>query len=243
MEEVMRIHQGCMTYPKLYVRSFINDINLCERGCLTYPRLYVRALLDDVNLCGKGQIKSPLNRLCLDWEGANTTCNEGQKVYSWQATEKSGFTWRPGTSLVSGGRWAQVRRRVDAERKSSVGRRQGKYPTVVEEESGGKRALFILLLDSSSLLLFSNASISDQAKIRQQLVAREKFGSTAFFSCLLFEIKNALGVQTRALQHVQTAKALWFAWLRTDGGKPAGMVETDGDQPTAPQRRTKARRL
>ncbi|KAL0906953.1 hypothetical protein M5K25_025488 [Dendrobium thyrsiflorum] len=47
---------------------------------------------------------------------------------------------------------------MEAERKSSVGRRPGERPAVVDEESSGKRDLFLFLLDSfSSLFLFSNA--------------------------------------------------------------------------------------
>ncbi|KAL0917714.1 hypothetical protein M5K25_012797 [Dendrobium thyrsiflorum] len=33
VEEVGRIHQGCITYPRLYVRALLDDVNLCGRGC------------------------------------------------------------------------------------------------------------------------------------------------------------------------------------------------------------------
>ncbi|KAL0908497.1 hypothetical protein M5K25_022994 [Dendrobium thyrsiflorum] len=66
--------------------------------------------------------------------------------------------------MASLGVRAEVRRHLEAGRKSSVGRWLGGRPTVVEEY-GGKRALFLLLLDSfSSLLLFFNASDASDAE-------------------------------------------------------------------------------
>ncbi|KAL0921551.1 hypothetical protein M5K25_008634 [Dendrobium thyrsiflorum] len=59
VEEVEIIHQGCKTYPRLYVRALFDDDNL--------------ALLDDVNLYGRGRIESPWDRLSINWEGANAT--------------------------------------------------------------------------------------------------------------------------------------------------------------------------
>ncbi|PKU59299.1 hypothetical protein MA16_Dca025466 [Dendrobium catenatum] len=32
VEEVGRIHQGCKTYPRLYVGALLDDVNLCGRG-------------------------------------------------------------------------------------------------------------------------------------------------------------------------------------------------------------------
>ncbi|KAL0908029.1 hypothetical protein M5K25_022493 [Dendrobium thyrsiflorum] len=66
VEEVEKTHQGCRTYPRLFVRALLDDINLCGReveiihqGYLTYPRLYVKAPFDDVNLYGRGR-ENPL---------------------------------------------------------------------------------------------------------------------------------------------------------------------------------------
>ncbi|PKU87608.1 hypothetical protein MA16_Dca009780 [Dendrobium catenatum] len=41
VEEVGRIHQGCKTYPRLYVRAMFNDANLCGRGRENPPRIDV----------------------------------------------------------------------------------------------------------------------------------------------------------------------------------------------------------
>ncbi|KAL0918720.1 hypothetical protein M5K25_010744 [Dendrobium thyrsiflorum] len=60
VEEVERIHQGCRTFPRLYVRALLDEVNLCGRGRENPPRmLSVRSLLDDVNLCGRGRENPP----------------------------------------------------------------------------------------------------------------------------------------------------------------------------------------
>ncbi|PKU76350.1 hypothetical protein MA16_Dca022781 [Dendrobium catenatum] len=66
MEEIEIIHQGCMTFPRLYVRAFARrrqpvwkrsgestkDVRPF-RGYMSEP------LLDDVNQCGRGRENPP----------------------------------------------------------------------------------------------------------------------------------------------------------------------------------------
>ncbi|KAL0920197.1 hypothetical protein M5K25_009317 [Dendrobium thyrsiflorum] len=39
VEEVERINQGCRTYPRLFVRALLDDVNLCEKGRENPPRM------------------------------------------------------------------------------------------------------------------------------------------------------------------------------------------------------------
>ncbi|KAL0920303.1 hypothetical protein M5K25_009428 [Dendrobium thyrsiflorum] len=47
--------RGCMSEPCSMTLTCMEEVERIHQGCRTYPRLYVRALLDDVNLCGRGR--------------------------------------------------------------------------------------------------------------------------------------------------------------------------------------------
>ncbi|KAL0920605.1 hypothetical protein M5K25_009750 [Dendrobium thyrsiflorum] len=46
---------GCMSEPCSMTLTCVEEVERIYQGCRTFPRLYVRALLDDVNLCGRGR--------------------------------------------------------------------------------------------------------------------------------------------------------------------------------------------
>ncbi|KAL0909376.1 hypothetical protein M5K25_020238 [Dendrobium thyrsiflorum] len=82
VEEVERIHQGCMTYPRLYVRALLDDVNLCGRGRENPPRIIVsRDTVLNVGSTGGvlltvTEIKSKLRRLFQDSSKDQKTLEE-----------------------------------------------------------------------------------------------------------------------------------------------------------------------
>ncbi|KAL0915858.1 hypothetical protein M5K25_013318 [Dendrobium thyrsiflorum] len=50
---------GCMSEPCSMTLTCVEEVERIHQRCRTFPRLYVRALLDDVNLCGRGRKNPP----------------------------------------------------------------------------------------------------------------------------------------------------------------------------------------
>ncbi|KAL0906547.1 hypothetical protein M5K25_025049 [Dendrobium thyrsiflorum] len=180
VEEVERIHQGCRTYPRLYVRVLLDDVNLCGRGREIPSSI---AMLDDVNMYGRGRIESPWDQLCLDWERANATsrlrpCQRGRGparelniacnvlediIFDWSGVTPCLRRWSGGT-LVLGSGPAEVRHQVVV-RCNTGPQTAVRQNSSVRRWSGGTPAS-----DGGP------ASGGGPAKLRRHVVIRRNFG-------------------------------------------------------------------
>ncbi|KAL0926646.1 hypothetical protein M5K25_002884 [Dendrobium thyrsiflorum] len=130
---------GCMSEPCSMTLTCVEEVERIHQGCRTFPRLYVRALLDDVNLCGRGRIESPWDRLSLIGKGRmprvpNQRTIVGGPVRAWghlKSGQKFGVTWKLSGSPASLGGQAKVRHHLEAGQKSGVIWRPGGDPALL----------------------------------------------------------------------------------------------------------------
>ncbi|PKU63137.1 hypothetical protein MA16_Dca019673 [Dendrobium catenatum] len=79
-----------MSEPCLTTLTCVEEVERIHQGCKTFPRLYVGALLDDVNLCGRGQENPPRMKFTKFYEFLGVSQKFGRVLASSGDKKSSG---------------------------------------------------------------------------------------------------------------------------------------------------------